>query len=152
MKKNNTHRTPEYAGWGALDGIDLTKDIEQLEHIEHDLEKLKQALYHEKRVLNHAYHEEEHESVPDKPDDMQASNRKQLTQIDKQELVGQFHKKLVEEVIAFCDEIEICPRAMSLNIDMLDIAIEYGCWTAATDSALVFSEDDKFKNIMYESL
>ena len=139
MITNSTHRTPEYAGWGALDGIDLKKDIEQLEHIEHDIERIKQALYHERRVLNHAYHDEEDEHISDEPDGMQ-------------EKVGQFHKRLVEEVIAFCNENEICPKAMSLNIDMLDIAIKHGFWTSATDSALIFSEDDRFENIMYESI
>ena len=139
MKKNSTHRTPEYAGWGALDGIDLKKDIEQLEHIEHDIEKIKQALYHEKRVLNHAYHEEDHEIATDEPDDTQKN-------------VEQFHNKLVKDVITFCQENNICPQAMSFNIDMLDIAIEFGEWTGATDSALVFSADDRYENIMYESL
>ena len=138
MTESNTHRTPEYAGWGALDGIDLKKDIKQLEHIEHDIERIKQVLYHERRVLNHAYHEED-EHISDEPDGMQKK-------------VGQFHKRLVEEVIAFCKENEIRPKAMSLNIDMLDIAIKCGCWTAATDSALIFSEDDRFENIMYESI
>lgn len=139
MKKNSTHRTPNYAGWAGLDGIDLKKDIEELEHIEQDIEKIKEALYHEKRVLNHAYHHEEEEP--------QVKDNAKI-----QEKIYDLHNDIVNEIIMFCKDNDILPQMVSFNIDMLAPSIEAGMWTAATDSSLIFCADNNFDNIMFESV
>ena len=139
MKKDSTHRTPNYAGWAGLEGIDLKKDIEQLEHIEHDIEHIKEALYDTGRVLNHAYHHEEEEP--------QVKDNAKI-----QEKIYDLHNEIVNMIIMFCKYNDILPQMVSFNVDMLAPSIEAGMWTAATDSSLVFCADNNFDNIMFESV
>ena len=53
----------------------------------------------------------------------------------------EFHKKLVNEIIAFCKENNIEIDEFHLNADGVAGSIPYGQWEACTDSCLSF---DKF--------
>ena len=138
MEKDNTHRTPNYAGWAGLDGIDLKKDIEQLVHIEHDIEKIKSALYHEKRVLNHAYYHDEEEHDDNK--------QKEIFQMKLHFL----HDTIMHEIILFCKENNINAERFNIHGDMLQESIKQGVWHPSTDSCLCMFDSDE--ELICESL
>ncbi len=140
MEKGNMHRTPNYAGWAGLDGIDLKKDIEQLEHIEHDIEHIKEALYDTCRVLNYGYNEVAHKEYDEK-------KRKEKLQSN----LNKLHDEIMNKIISFCRENNVDKVwACHLGVDGLCFSVDAGEWHPGTDSALVLYDEDK--NVICESL
>ena len=60
----------------------------------------------------------------------------------------EFHKKLVNEIIAFCKENNIEIDEFHLNADGVEGSIPFGSWQACTDSCLSFDKfTERYKNV-----
>lgn len=62
----------------------------------------------------------------------------------------ELHKRLVNEVIDFCNYHNIVIDELHLNADCLSGSIPYGEWQACTDSCLVFDKfTDEYNDVIF---